>query len=127
MNKDNKQSSTATLTDIHYHTKATLSQAFADIFEDLLKNAYDNDEPLATQPIKCTTGIQAGSLKTPKKKQADIKIVKYESLFRFCYLDSYIKISVSRGIVKITVIQFMSTVVIKENCLKHVSRFLKVY
>lgn len=75
MNKDNQQYNASTPTDILYHTKATLSKAFIDIFEDLLRNAYDNDEPLATLPVKCTTGVQTGATQeaVKTKKQIDVK------------------------------------------------------
>lgn len=65
MNKDNQLCSVASsVDDIHYHTKENISRACTDIFEDILRKAYDIDEPLATLPDKCTTGIQASSSET---------------------------------------------------------------
>lgn len=43
---------------VKYHTRENLSQACSDIIEDLLRKAYEEDDPLTTAPIKCSKYTQ---------------------------------------------------------------------
>lgn len=46
------------IVEVRYHTKQNLSEACCDIIEDLLRKAYDEEDPFLTAPQKCSKYTQ---------------------------------------------------------------------